>query len=54
MKKLIKFLYKIFCKHEWFLEYEVEQYYDYSGFPVHVWRCYCAKCGKVKNKKFWR
>lgn len=42
------------CWHKWI---KIErnphkEYYDYSGFRVGVFRCYCTKCGKIKDRKF--
>ena len=28
-------------------------YYDYSGFKIGIFKCYCTKCGKIKNRKYW-
>ena len=41
------------CNHNWILAHKERDYFDYCGYRVSVWRCYCAKCGKWKNKKFW-
>lgn len=41
-----------YCDHEWFLEYKVRNYLDYSGNSVEVWRCICTKCGVVEDRKY--
>ena len=28
-------------------------YIDYSGYRVGVFKCYCTKCGLVRNRKFY-
>lgn len=48
-KKILQLL----CNHEWIMAHEVCRHHDYSGFQVYVWRCYCPKCGKWKNRKYW-
>lgn len=41
-----------YCDHEWFLEYKIRSYSDYSGNDVEVWRCICTKCGIVEDRKY--
>lgn len=50
IKERLKYL---ICQHDWILGHVVEEYYDYSGHQVQIWRCYCRKCKRWKNKKFW-
>lgn len=52
-RKILVWLLQLVCHHKWILAHEVENYIDYSGYKVTVWRCYCSLCGKWKNKKFW-
>ena len=47
------FIKQLFCNHTWILAHKERDYFDYSGYRISVWRCYCAKCRKWKNKKFW-
>lgn len=51
---MIKLIKQLFCEHKWSTtEYEIESYYDYSGFKVRVFECECVKCGKRKRRKYW-
>ena len=43
----------MFCLHEYVRIKELYDYWDYSGYHVHVFKCRCQKCGKVKNRKFY-
>lgn len=44
----------LFCKHFWIKQTEKPQYeyFDYSGVQVGVFSCKCAKCEKVKTRKY--
>lgn len=44
----------IICTHEWERVEELRTYVDYSCYIVKVFQCRCRKCGKLKNKKFWK
>ena len=41
-----------YCDHDWFFEYKVRSYFDYSVNNVEVWRCICTKCGIVEDRKY--
>lgn len=53
MNHIVEYLRQLLCNHEWIFAHIVESYFDYSGYKVTVWRCYCPKCHKWKNKKFY-
>lgn len=52
-KKILQHLLQLFCNHKWILVNEIETYWDYSGYKVHIWRCKCPNCNKWNNKKFY-
>lgn len=41
--------------HEWVKidDEPIEEYWDYNGYKVGVFRCKCRKCGKIKRRKFY-
>lgn len=49
----MKFIKRLFCRHEWY-DSEYEGWYrDYMGFVVEKWSKECRKCGKKKRYKTW-
>lgn len=48
--KLKERLKKIFCRHDYIKE-ELLNSYICGQYKIHVYRCKCLKCGKVKNLK---
>lgn len=53
MNHIVEYLRQLLCNHEWIFAHVVESYFDYSGYKVTVWRCYCPKCHKWRNRKFY-
>lgn len=52
-RKILVWLLQLLCLHKWILVNKIENYWDYNGNKIEVWKCYCPCCGKWKNKKFW-
>ena len=46
---------KEICIHEWEKAEDKphEDYWDYSGHHVGVFKCRCKKCGAEKNRKYY-
>ena len=53
-QSMLRRLLQAICIHEWTkTEKEPhEDYWDYSGYHVGVFKCKCSLCGKVKNRKY--
>ena len=51
--RVMKWLLQLLCIHEWEKKKFVDEYHDYGGFKVGLFRCKCKKCGKIKLKKYW-
>jgi hypothetical protein len=53
IKRMAKCLLQLLCKHEWVQRLFYKDYYDYSGYHVKIYDCYCQKCGKRKMRKYY-
>ncbi len=49
----MKYIKRLFCKHEYSKPKLKRMRYDYYGYRVQTWEKKCIKCGKRKRYKTW-
>jgi len=52
-KRIVRWFLQTICIHEWRQRLFYKDYYDYSGYHVEIYDCYCQKCGKRKMRKYY-